>query len=69
MLHARSKHVELQLHFVGERVDVGKLQVNHGPGGEQVADILTKSLSEGLFCYLRDKLKVTTAEIAPSKAL
>lgn len=40
--HARMKHVEIDLHFVRERIAAGKLEVNYVPAGDQVVDILTK---------------------------
>lgn len=45
ILHAITKHVEINLYFVREQVLKGKLQINHVPSAYQRADILTKSLS------------------------
>ncbi|KAG8479747.1 hypothetical protein CXB51_029269 [Gossypium anomalum] len=40
--HAKVKHVEIDHHFVREKVLDGTLQVNYVPSANQVADVLTK---------------------------
>ncbi|RVX23296.1 Retrovirus-related Pol polyprotein from transposon RE2 [Vitis vinifera] len=45
ILHSRTKHMELDLYFVNEKVMERKLVVNHIPTEDQVADVLTKPLS------------------------
>jgi hypothetical protein len=47
--HKRTKHIELNIHFVRERVQVGELRVLHVPTGEQYADVLTKGLPTSTF--------------------
>jgi hypothetical protein len=47
--HKRTKHIELNIHFVRERVQVGELRVLHVPTGEQYADVLTKDLPTSTF--------------------
>jgi hypothetical protein len=42
--HQRIKHVEIDLHFVYERVAVGDVRVLHVPTTSQFADIFTKGL-------------------------
>lgn len=60
VLHARVKHVELDIHFVRDKVLSGALQVNHVPGKDQVADIFTRPLTIGNFARCRDKLNVVS---------
>lgn len=56
VLHARTKHVELDLHFVRDKVISGELRLQHVPTIDQIADCLTKPLSLARFQLLRDKL-------------
>ena len=58
VLHSRSKHFELGLHFVRDRVQRKQLLVVHLPSQFQLADVLTKPLSETMFQKFKDKLKV-----------
>lgn len=56
--HARTKHIEVDVHFVCNRMVTKKLVVRYVPSTYQMADILTKVLSTVRFLYLRDKLNV-----------
>ena len=58
VLHARTKHLELDLYFVREKVLSKALVVQHVPAEYQFADILTKALSPTRFLFLRSKLSV-----------
>ncbi|CAN6715372.1 unnamed protein product [Malus baccata var. baccata] len=49
VFHAKSKHIEIDYHFVRERVTKGDLQVQHVSSADQFADILTKGLSAPMF--------------------
>ena len=58
VLHARTKHVEMDLYFVREKVAQGLIRVKHVPSCDQVADVLTKAISSSKFPVLRSNLKV-----------
>jgi hypothetical protein len=47
--HQRTKHVEIDLHFVRERVAVRDVRVLHDPMISQFADIFTKGLPSSVF--------------------
>ena len=57
--HGRTKHIELDVHFVREKVAIGELWVRHVPTKLQIADIMTKGLSKALFEDFRSSLYVT----------
>ena len=56
--HARTKHIEIDLHFVRDQVINKKLQVCYVPSSDQVADCFTKPLSHSRFHFLISKLGV-----------
>jgi len=53
VLHSWSKHMELDLFFVREKVHTNLIQVVHIPDVDQCADILTKAHTFHLFCLQR----------------
>ena len=58
-----TKHVEIDLHFVREKVAVGAIQVFHVPSSLQFADIMTKGLPNILFSEFRSNLNVQSAPV------
>jgi hypothetical protein len=56
--HKRTKHIELDIHFVRERVAVGNVRVLHVPSDKQFADIFTKGLPSALHEDFRSSLCV-----------
>lgn len=56
--HQRTKHVELDIHFVREKVALGQVKVLHVPSSLQYANIFTKGLPTSLFTEFRSSLTV-----------
>ena len=56
-----TKHIEIDLHFVREKVALGDVRVLHVPTTSQYADIFTKSLPSSIFCEFRSSLNVRGA--------
>ena len=56
--HQRTKHVEIDLHFVRERVATGDVCVLHVPTSSQYADIFTEGLPSSVFTEFRSSLNV-----------
>ena len=56
VFHHRTKHIEIDVHFVRERVASGDLLLEHVAGPDQTADIFTKPLCSAKFVPNRDKL-------------
>lgn len=58
VLHQRTKHIEVDLHFIREKVARKQLIVRYVPSEDQLADIMTTSLPSPRFINLRTKLTV-----------
>jgi hypothetical protein len=56
--------VEIDLHFVRDRVAAGSVRVLHDPTTSQYADIFTKGLPTSIFVEFRASLNVRSANVA-----
>ncbi|GKG42479.1 ribonuclease H-like domain-containing protein, partial [Tanacetum coccineum] len=56
--HQRTKHIEIDIHFVRDLVAAGQVRVLHVPSRYQFADIFTKGLHSALFEEFRSSLSV-----------
>uniref|UniRef100_A0A2N9IBU1 Reverse transcriptase Ty1/copia-type domain-containing protein n=1 Tax=Fagus sylvatica TaxID=28930 RepID=A0A2N9IBU1_FAGSY len=61
--HAQMKHIEIDYHFVHEKVVRNGISIKYISTVDQVADIFTKGLTSARFLLLRDKLMVRTLPI------
>ena len=58
IFHARTKHVEVDYHYVRDRVTKKEIQIRFIPSKDQLADVLTKPLASSPFTSLCSKLHV-----------
>ena len=58
VFHRRSKHIHKRFHFIRECVERELIDVEHVPGAEQRADILTKALARIKFKEMRELIRV-----------
>jgi hypothetical protein len=65
--HRRTKHVELDIHFVRERVALGEFRVLHVPTRQQFADVMTKGLPTDIFQEFQSSLCVSTADVTTAE--
>ena len=78
IFHARTKHIEVDYHYIREKVLNRDLQINFISPHDQLADIFTKALSSPQFLDLAYKLMglpplnlrrdVKTSDTVPNKA-
>ncbi|XP_038982127.1 uncharacterized mitochondrial protein AtMg00810-like [Phoenix dactylifera] len=60
VFHARTKHIEVDYHFIREKVLSKELHIAHVSSADQTADIFTKSLTARRHSLLCSKLQVST---------
>ncbi|HEV7738550.1 MAG TPA: Ty1/Copia family ribonuclease HI [Chlamydiales bacterium] len=58
MLHTRVKHIDINYHFLRERVQSKEVSLSYVRSKENIADIFTKPLEKHQFIKLRDYLGV-----------
>ncbi|XP_051211835.1 uncharacterized protein [Lolium perenne] len=65
LLQPRTKHVEIDLHFVRDRVTLGEVKVLHVPSSSQFADVFTKGLPTPVFQDFRYSLNIVPSDVQP----
>ncbi|GJR00656.1 ribonuclease H-like domain-containing protein [Tanacetum coccineum] len=65
--HQRTKHIEIDIHFVCDMVARGQVRVLHVPSRYQYADIFTKGLPSTLFEKFRTSLSVRSPPALTAK--
>ncbi|PKU82366.1 Retrovirus-related Pol polyprotein from transposon TNT 1-94 [Dendrobium catenatum] len=58
MFHARTKHIEIDYHFISGHIKQGAIAIQHVKSVDNIADVLTKPLSLNQFNTLRSKLTI-----------
>lgn len=61
--HSKTKHLEVDHHFIRERVANGEITTKYVPSKKQLADIFIKPLSKDDFYKLRDRLGMWKLEL------
>ena len=63
MFHERTKHIEIDYHFIRDKVLEGLLHLSYLPTKKQLADLFTKILSSEHFKELLSKLGLQTPSL------
>jgi hypothetical protein len=66
VFHDKFKHIKIRYHYIRDMVRRGAVKLQYVVIDEQIAYVLTKSVSRVKFVYFRDKLGVVHKDI-PSK--
>jgi hypothetical protein len=61
--HQRTKHVEIDLYFIREKVAIDQVRVLHVPTTSQFADIFTKGLPYSVFNEFRSSLNICSGGV------
>ncbi|XP_020698241.1 uncharacterized protein LOC110110921 [Dendrobium catenatum] len=64
IFHARTKHIEIDFHFIRECIQNNVLRISHVHTTDQLADLFTKALSIPRFQDLCDKLNIAEATVS-----
>jgi hypothetical protein len=56
--HSRTKHIDIQQHFLKDYAIKGDIVISHVGTNDQLADIFTKPLDERRFHELRSELNI-----------
>ncbi|GJT16529.1 ribonuclease H-like domain-containing protein [Tanacetum coccineum] len=65
--HQRTKHIEIDIHFVRDMVARGQVRVLHVPSCYQYADVFTKGLPSALFEEFRASLSVRSPPVSTAR--
>ena len=63
VFHSRTKHIQIIVHFVREKVESKELEVRYVPTEFQIPDIFTKPLAANRFDILRHKLNIRSPSL------
>jgi hypothetical protein len=61
--HAKTKHVDVQLHFIRDHVEKGTINIEYCPTNDMLADIMTKGLARDRHERLMGMMGMGTCEV------
>ena len=67
IFHSKTKHIEIDIHFVRDKVKKKEAEIAFVSSNDQIADVLTKSLTYLKFSFFRNKLKVSSRDLSLRK--
>lgn len=64
--HSRTKHIDVQHHFIREKVDMEEIELRYCPTEDMVADVLTKALAKDRHERLRRQMGIVSFDTTQS---
>ncbi len=59
VFHARTKHINIQHHYIPDEVEAKRIELTYVPTGEMIADGLTKALTHAKFHNFVEQMQMT----------
>ena len=59
VFHARTKHIDIQHHYIRDEVEAKRIELTYMPTGEMIADGLTKALTHAKFHTFVEQMQMT----------
>nr|GEY01585.1 ribonuclease H-like domain-containing protein [Tanacetum cinerariifolium] len=69
VLHQRTKHIKIDIHFIRDLVVASQVNVIHVPSRNQFVDIFTKGLPSALFEEFRSNLSVRSSSASTARSV